>query len=365
MTEVNFRVIASDNEARAGQFRGSKRQFDTPVFMPVGTRGTVRLLPSDELARLGYEILLSNTYHLMLRPGAETVERLGGLHRFCGWEGAMLTDSGGFQVMSLDAKFSNVGATFRSVYDGSWVTLTPEEAVGIQERLGADIAMVLDVCTMLPASRDVLSANSDLTTEWARRCRLAKSSSDQAQFGIIQGGVDLSLREKSSSEITAIDFEGFAIGGLAVGEERIATLEAIEATLTYMPKGKPRYLMGVGDPYTLAHAIGLGVDMFDCVAPSRLGRHGIALTSKGRRSIKRAEYRDSGEPLDGVCSCTTCARYSRGFMHHLFKVDPQSLGTLLTRHNLAFMAQLISQARSAIVGGHYEKFLKEIDLFWS
>ncbi|MGC8480356.1 MAG: tRNA guanosine(34) transglycosylase Tgt [Acidimicrobiales bacterium] len=363
--DVRFVVHHRDRRARLATFHLPVRQFATPVFMPVGTRGMVRLFPADLLEALGYEVMLSNTYHLMLRPGDDVVASLGGLHRFNGWDRAILTDSGGFQVMSLGASVSEAGARFKSVYDGSTHLLTPEGATEVQERLGADIAMVLDVCTMLPADSATIDRHLALTHRWAARARKAKSDPNQAQFGIVQGGTDHQRRAESVEAITDIGFEGYAIGGLAVGEARSLTLETIDATTAALPEDRPRYLMGVGDPYTVAHAIGLGIDMFDCVAPSRLARHGLALTSSGQVSVKQARFRQEDAPLDGDCPCDTCRRYPVALLNHFFKVDPQTLGALLTRHNLTFMKRLVDDARAAIVAGTYPSFLQAIDQIWT
>ncbi|MGC8465171.1 MAG: tRNA guanosine(34) transglycosylase Tgt [Acidimicrobiales bacterium] len=362
-----FEVISVDpnGSGRIANFDSGRHRFTTPIFMPVGTRGMVRLFPADHLEAIGFEVMLANTYHLMLRPGAEVVHELGGLHRFMGWNGAILTDSGGFQVMSLGATFTEDGARFRNVYDGSWVELTPEGAVQIQEALGSDIAMVLDVCTNLPAERSALERALSLTTAWSIRARAAKTRDDQAQFGIVQGGTERDLRQISLDAVLGIGFDGYAIGGLAVGEERGLTLDTVAYCAERLPLDRPRYLMGVGDPWTVAHAIGLGVDMFDCVAPTRLARHGVALTSTGRISVRRLSYRRESASLDEHCECPTCVRYPMSFLCHLAHVDPQSLGTHLTVHNLSFMAALVRRARSALEHSTYEIFLKEIDLIWS
>jgi queuine tRNA-ribosyltransferase len=363
--QVQFVAHHVSGRARVATFHLPVRHFTTPVFMPVGTRGMVRLFPADLLEALGYEVMLSNTYHLMLRPGDEVIASLGGLHRFNGWDRAILTDSGGFQVMSLGATVSEEGARFKSVYDGATHLLTPEGATEIQERLGSDIAMVLDVCTMLPAEAATIDRHLALTHRWAVRARRAKTDPNQAQFGIVQGGTDQERRRESVAAITEIGFEGYAIGGLAVGEARSLTLETIEATNAILPEDRPRYLMGVGDPYTVAHAIGLGVDMFDCVAPSRLARHGLALTSRGQVSVKQARFRTQNESLDDSCPCDTCRRYPVALLNHFFKVDPQTLGALLTRHNLTFMKRLIDDARAAILAGTYSSFLQAIDQIWT
>lgn len=365
MSSFRFEISSTSGRARTATVHGHRRSFRTPVFMPVGTRGSVKLLPPDLLAQVGFEVMLSNTYHLLLRPGADVIADLGGLHRFNGWDDAILTDSGGFQVMSLGATYSEEGVAFKSVYDGSSILLTPEDAVAVQEQLGSDIAMVLDVCTMLPASSEELVQALEMTTRWARRASEARSRSDQAMFSIVQGGTNMGLRRRSVEGLLPLEFEGVAIGGLAVGEERSLTVQTIRETVELLPEESPRYLMGVGDPYTVAHGIGLGIDMFDCVAPSRVARHGIGWTSLGKISVKRSEYRRSESSLDPSCSCTTCTTYPIGFLNHLLKVDQGTLGVLLTRHNLTFMHGFIERARAAIMNDSFTHFLQEVDSRWS
>jgi len=361
---THFVVGATDGAARRGQLALRSGIVETPLFMPVATRGMVRLTPTEIVADLGYQVLLSNTYHLMLRPGAEVVAKMGGLNAFTGFPGASLTDSGGFQIMSLDATITSTGARFRNVYDGSWVTLTPEEAVSTQEALGADIAMVLDVCTKLPADRDVLSYNLELTTRWAQRCAEAHRDETQRLFGIVQGGVDAELRSMSAQAIAGIGFDGYAIGGLAVGESAESTLDALRASIAELPADRPRYLMGVGDPYLMAHAVALGVDMFDCVAPTRLARHGTALTQQGPLRVKGVGQRGLDESLDPACGCRVCQRVSKGLLHHLLHVDHESAGALLSIHNLAFQFELISRLRKAIDDHKIEEVLTQVDKIW-
>ncbi len=361
------RLCVTDNagSARRGSLKLRSASVDTPFFMPVATRGIVRYVPTELIADLGYQVLLSNTYHLMLRPGAEVIQQMGGLNAFTGFQGSSLTDSGGFQIMSLEASITTEGARFRNVYDGSWVTLTPEQAMVNQQRIGADIAMALDVCTQLPSSRDQLEANLRLTSEWAERSRLAHTDSTQALFGIIQGGIDLELRRQSTEAITALDFDGYAVGGLAVGESHESTLEAVRTVVDGLPADKPRYLMGVGDPYLLAHATALGIDMFDCVSPTRIARHGTALTDQGPVRVKGLPNRGLDEPLESGCGCRVCQRVSRGLLHHLSHVDTESAGALLSLHNLAFQFRLISRLRQAIVENTVEEVLADVDSVWS
>src|SRR3954449_884785 len=280
--------------------------FSTPCFMPVGTRGAVKHLTSADLELLGAEIVLANTYHLMLRPGADVVDALGGLHGLMAWDRPVLTDSGGYQVFSLGPKVDDDGVTFRSTYDGSEHRLTPEGAVDVQSRLGADIQMVLDVCAPLPSSPEVLRVAVERTAAWAARARSAPRREGQLLFGIVQGGTDEALRRESAQRTVALDFDGYGIGGLSVGETRAEMLPALAAALEELPEDRPRYLMGVGDPAALVEAIALGVDMFDCVLPSRLGRHGTAMTGAGKLHIKNAHHALSDEPLDRDCTCEVC-----------------------------------------------------------
>ncbi len=359
-----FSLLQSSGAARRGRLSLRSGVVETPLFMPVATRGMVRLLPTQVVAELGYQVLLSNTYHLMLRPGAKVIAEMGGLNAFTGFAGASLTDSGGFQIMSLGATITTEGARFRNVYDGSWVTLTPEEAVSTQEMIGADIAMVLDVCTKLPNDRGVLERNLDLTSVWAERSRSVHNDDTQRLFGIVQGGVDSELRAVSAKAIVGLDFDGYAIGGLAVGESQDSTLDAIRATVSYLPPDRPRYLMGVGDPYLLAHGVALGVDMFDCVAPTRIARHGTALTQQGPLRVKGWGNRGLDEPLDADCNCRVCQSTSRGLLHHLIHVDAQSAGALLSVHNLSFQARLISRLRGAIEDHTIDELVANVDSIW-
>jgi queuine tRNA-ribosyltransferase len=284
----------------------------------------------------------------MLRPGVEVVERLGGLHRFTGWDGHILTDSGGYQVFSLGPKIDDDGVTFRSTYDGSSHRLTPEGAVDVQERLGADIQMTLDVCSGLPAPEAEIRLATDRTLAWAIRARAAHRRTDQCLFGIVQGGVSADLRAEHASQTAALEFDGYGIGGLSVGEPRDQMLPALAAAVAWLPADRPRYLMGVGDPVSLLDAVALGVDMFDCVLPTRLARHGTALTSGGRYQARSARYAADDQPLDPGCGCRVCARFSRGYLRHLLVVGEPTAGRLLSIHNLAWILSLIDRARDAI-----------------
>jgi queuine tRNA-ribosyltransferase len=333
--------------------------------MPVGTRGAVRTLAAMDLTDLGCEIVLANTYHLMLRPGAETVAALGGLHRFAGWDGHLLTDSGGFQIFSLSPFVDDDGVTFRSVYDGSRHRLTPEKAVTVQEAIGADIQMVLDICPGLPAEPAVLRQAVERTAAWAERARRAHRREGQCLFGIVQGGADPALRVESAERTVSLDFDGYAIGGLSVGETREELLPALAAAIGPLPPDRPRYLMGVGDPVTIVEAVALGVDMFDCVLPTRLGRHGTALTSLGRLSVRGAALARDSEPLDPACACPTCRHHSRAYLRHLFSTGEPTAPRLVTVHNLTWILGLISRIRTAIRDGTLSELRKEVAAVWA
>ncbi len=358
-------VHATDGPARAGVITTARGTFRTPCFMPVGTRASVKALSTQDLEDLGFEVMLSNTYHLMLRPGAERIDRLGGIHGFAAWPGHVLTDSGGFQVFSLEPKVDDEGATFRSTYDGSSHRLTPESAVEIQQLLGADIQMVLDVCPPLPSPPEVVRLAVERTAAWAARAKAAHTRTrDQSLFGIVQGGVDPGLRRESAQRTVALDFDGYGIGGLSVGESREEMLPALAAALAEIPADRPRYLMGVGDPIGLVEAIALGVDLFDCVLPTRIARHGSLLTSTGRLQIRNAAFADDAGPLDPECPCAVCGRYSRAYLRHLMQVGEPTALRLLTWHNLAWTLALIRRARAAIEAGTMTALRHEIRGVW-
>jgi queuine tRNA-ribosyltransferase len=313
--------------------------------------------------------VLSNTYHLMLRPGAATVARLGGLHRFTGWSGHTLTDSGGYQVHSLGPTVDDDGLTFASVYDGSRLRLTPESAVEAQGLLGADIQMVLDVCATLPATPEVLRTAVDRTAVWAGRAsrrhrQLDERPEGQALFGIVQGGTDTALRAESAARTVELDFDGYGIGGLSVGETRNEMLEALGATVPHLPADRPRYLMGVGDPVGMLEAVAMGVDQFDCVAPTRMARHGAVLTGQGRLNLRNARHAEDDTPLDPTCDCVTCQRWSRGYLRHLLLVGEPTAWRLLTLHNLAFVLGLMAEARSAIASGTFDDLRSRTVAVW-
>jgi queuine tRNA-ribosyltransferase len=362
---VTVAIEAVDGDARAGVATTARGTYRTPCFMPVGTRGAVKYLSADDYHAVGAEVVLANTYHLMLRPGTATVARFGGIGAFAGWDGLTLTDSGGFQVFSLDPAVDDDGVTFRSVYDGSTHRLTPESAVATQELLGADIQMVLDVCPPLPSPPDVIEVAARRTADWAERARAAHRRDDQSLFGIVQGGIDHALRADCAQHVVALDFDGYGIGGLSVGETRAEMLPALIAAVAHLPPERPRYLMGVGDPASLVEAIAVGVDQFDCVLPTRLGRHGTALTSSGKVHVKAARHGGEDEPLDATCRCAVCARHSRGYLRHLFAVGEPTASRLVSVHNLTWTLDLLTRARSAIVAGSFQTLRAEVLDVWA
>ena len=348
---VTLTVEAQSGEARAGVLRTLRGDVPTPAFMPVGTAGTVKGVDPEELKTLGYGLALSNTYHLMLRPGHERVRALGGLHKMMAWSGALLTDSGGFQVFSLAkrVKLTDEGATFASHIDGSRHVLTPERSVEIQEALGADILMAFDHCAALPAPEAELAAAVARTTAWLDRCIAAKTREDQALFGIVQGGTDPALRRRSAEEICARDLPGYAIGGLSVGEATEAMWDTAAATAPLLPADRARYLMGVGTPDDLVACVTAGVDLFDCVLPTRCARNGLLFTSRGELVVSNARWADDPDPPDPACDCPTCSRFSMAYLRHLH-VSKELLGArLCTLHNLAFYRNLMAGLRTAIV----------------
>jgi queuine tRNA-ribosyltransferase len=361
---ASARIDGRDGAARATTVTTARGTFVTPAFMPVGTRGTVKHLTSADLEALGSAFVLCNTYHLMLRPGAEVVDQLGGLHRFMDWNGHVLTDSGGYQVFSLDPKVDDEGARFTSTYDGSKHLLTPESAVRTQELLGADIQMVLDVCPPLPSPSSVIKEAVDRTSAWAARARAVHRREGQQLFGIVQGGVDEGLRAESARRTVEIGFDGYGIGGLSVGETRAEMLPALAAALAELPDDAPRYLMGVGDPAGMVEAVALGVDMFDCVLPTRLARHGTLLTAAGRLNLTNARYSTDDAPPDPTCGCSTCARWSRGYLRHLLQVREPSAARLLTVHNVAWTLALVRRMRDAIEAGTFEALRREVLTVW-
>ncbi len=356
---VTWEETGRQGNARTGMLHTPHGTIPTPAFMPVGTRGTVRLVGAEDLEALGAHIVLANTYHLMLRPGSVVVADLGELHGFMGWSGPILTDSGGFQVFSLDPHVAEDGVRFRSSYDGSEVHLTPEDAVGVQEELGSDVAMMLDVLVGLPSPRSTVEAAMERTLRWAERALAAKRRDDRALFGIIQGGVDLELRHRSASETASLGFPGFGIGGLAVGESAAERNATIAVVVDALPAAAPRYVMGLGDTEGLLDAMARGCDLFDCVIPTRLARHGKVLHPDGDFSIKRAEWTGDDRPLDSDCPCAACARYSRGYLRHLFATKELLGLRLVSLHNLRYTLDLMAAARFAIAGGTFDAFHEE------
>ena len=361
MPAVTWTSKAIDGGARSRVLQTPHGEVRTPAFMPVGTRAAVKAVDSDDLSAAGAEIVLANTYHLMLRPGADLIAELGGLHDFMSWDGPILTDSGGFQIFSLEPLITEEGAVFSSVYDGARVELTPEQAVGIQERLGPDIAMVLDVCVGLPAPRDEVETQMRRTLRWAERSLAAHRRPDQSLFGIVQGGTDLDLRAESAQKTAELGFEGIAIGGLSVGESADERNSALEAVVAELPDERPRYVMGLGDTEGLLDAIGRGADLFDCVIPTRLARHGRALTSIGDFNINKVGFHNDKSPLDSRCRCLTCRRYSRAYLRHLVRMNELSAHRLLTIHNLTYVFDLVSGAREAIEKGTFNDYVASVN----
>lgn len=378
---INFEVVASDGNARAGRLKTRRGIIETPVFMPVGTAGTVKGMRFEELESedLDARIILGNTYHLWLRPGVETIRKAGGLHRFIGWERALLTDSGGFQVWSLGVlrKISEAGTEFRSHLDGSLQFLSPEVSMEIQATLGSEIVMVFDECAPGGAAHEDTRKSAELTARWAKRSRthfdalqvegrdlgskldVQELSGGQALFGIVQGAGHLDLRRESLSRIVEIGFDGYAIGGLSVGEEKSVMWDVIDDIAPQMPSDHPRYLMGVGTPEDLIEAIARGVDMFDCVLPTRNGRTGQAFTSRGKVNVKNAQWATDSAPLDKNCGCAVCRRHSRGYLRHLYVSGEMLASILLTHHNLAFFLDTMRTVRQSIRSGEFMKFRRE------
>lgn len=360
MTAIDFKVVHQAGAARSGVLDTPHGSFSTPGFMPVGTRGTVRGLDSADLTSVGAEIVLANTYHLMLRPGAEAVAALGELAGFMGWNGPTLTDSGGYQIFSLGPRVDEEGVVFRSTYDGSRIELTPERAVAVQEMLGSDIAMVLDELVGLPAPVDTVRHAMERTLRWSARALQAKTRDDRALFGIVQGGVDRALRAESAGRTAELGFPGFGIGGLSVGESPAEMALALDASIPELPPAAPRYVMGLGDTEGMLDAVGRGADLFDCVLPTRLARHGKALHPDGDFSIRRREWATDSRPIDPDCDCPTCLRYSRGYLRHLFVTKELLGGRLLSLHNLRYTLALLEDARESIAAGSFETWRRGV-----
>ena len=350
---IEFQVIKqhSHSAARLGRLLTPHGEIETPVFMPVGTQGTVKALSPEDVTQCGSNIILGNTYHLYLRPGHSVIQSLGGLHRFMNWDKSILTDSGGFQVFSLNtlAKVTEEGVTFKSHIDGSTHFFSPELSMEIQEALGSDIAMTLDEPTPYPSNHTTTEASLKLSSRWAARCKTAHQLESQSLFGIIQGGMYKDLRTQSTKEITEIGFPGYAIGGLSVGEEKNIMYDIAAHTAEYLPKNKPRYLMGVGTPEDLRQCSGMGIDMFDCVMPSRNARNGSLFTSQGKINIRNLQYKTDDSPLDPECACYTCKNYSRAYLRHLFIADEIFVMRLNTLHNISFYQKRMQSIRNAIL----------------
>ncbi|MDT7950598.1 MAG: tRNA guanosine(34) transglycosylase Tgt [Acetobacteraceae bacterium] len=349
-----WEAAATDGAARAGLLQTAHGAVSTPVFMPVGTAGTVKAMTADQVRATGASVVLGNTYHLMLRPGADRIERFGGLHRFMDWPGPILTDSGGFQVMSLSAlrTLDEDGVTFRSHLDGSAHRLTPEIATGIQHKLDATITMAFDECTKFPATAEEVESSMERSMRWARRSRDALvARPGYGQFGIVQGGVDPVLRARSVAALLDIGFEGYAVGGLAVGEGQAAMFATLEVTVPLLPAERPRYLMGVGTPDDIVGGVQRGIDMFDCVMPTRAGRTARAYTRHGTLNLRNARHQEDERPLDPACGCTACVRHSRAYLHHLFRADEILGPMLLTQHNITYYQDLMHGLRDAICRG--------------
>jgi len=358
-SRIQYKIIKTDGNARFGQIHTQRGVINTPVFIPVGTGATVKAMGQDELKQLGAEIVLSNTYHLYLRPGYEVIKQLGGLHKFMNWDRPILTDSGGFQVYSLSPlrKINEEGIIFKSHLDGSTHFITPEKIMEIQAALGSDIAMVLDECTPYPASREYTLNSLQLTIKWARRCKA--SPVQQALFGIVQGGIYKDLRKQSVEELIRMDFDGYALGGLSVGEPKEIMYEIVNYTTHLLPPDKPRYLMGVGDIVDILEAVSAGIDMFDCVIPTRNARNGTLFTSQGKISIKRKEFEADPKPLDPACECHTCKNYSRAYLRYLFMNKEILSMRLNTLHNLHFYLDFFRRMQKAIQRGEFENFRKK------
>jgi queuine tRNA-ribosyltransferase len=353
-----YKLLAQDGEARAGLIETSHGTIETPIFMPVGTRGSVKSLWQEDLEALGAQIILGNTYHLYLRPGHELVERMGGLHQFISWDKPILTDSGGYQVFSLSDlnKLTEEGVTFQSHIDGSKHLLTPEKSMEIQRSLGSDIVMCFDECPALPATREVLQRSLQLTHRWAKRCKSVELKEHQHLFGIIQGGLEMDLRLESLAGLKDLDFPGYAIGGLSVGEKNEEMVALCKEFVPHMPKEKPRYLMGVGKPLDVLNGIKAGLDMFDCVLPTRNARNGQFLTHHGPLNIKKARFTEDQLPPDPNCDCRVCQKYSRTYIRHLFNVGEYLAGQLISFHNLYFYLQMVKNARKAIIEGRFDDY---------
>lgn len=357
-----FKLLKKDGRARRGKLSLKHGVVETPIFMPVGTVGCVKTLVPEDLHTLQAQIILGNTYHLFLRPGLEVIKHFGGLHSFMGWDKPILTDSGGFQIFSLSKnnKLTESGATFQSHIDGTRFELTPELAVDIQETIGSDIQMVLDECTPYTLDTAVVRESMQRSMRWAKRCFAARTKSDLKQFAIVQGGVFSEIRQESMDILAQTDFDGYAIGGLSVGEPKEDMMQITDYCTQHLPEYKPRYLMGVGTPLDLLHGVSMGVDMFDCVMPTRNGRNGTVFTSTGRLNIKNLKMKFADEPLDPKCLCYTCKTFSRGYLRHLFHASEPSIQRLLSLHNLTYYVDLMHKVRESIQESRFEAFKQSV-----
>jgi queuine tRNA-ribosyltransferase len=356
--EEHFRLLKTSNGARTGELYTHHGTVPTPVFLPVGSQATVKTLTPQDVKDAGFSMVLANTYHLYLRPGIDVIEKMGGLHRFMAWDGALLTDSGGYQVFSLAplCRITDDGVTFCSHIDGSEHFLTPELAIRYQESLGADVMMVLDECSAYGDSREKVRGAMERTHRWAERCLKAQKRKDQALYAIVQGGMSPGLRRQSAGCLTALDFPGYAIGGLSVGEPKETTFAIVEETSALLPAQKPRYLMGVGSPEDIVEGVARGIDIFDCALPTRVARNGALFTGKGRVNIRRAIYRKMDRPLDPDCDCPTCRTFSAAYLSHLFRSEELLGLRLATIHNLRFIANLMGRIRNSILDDTFDAF---------
>src|SRR4051812_10403970 len=361
---VRFETLVNDGgtSARRGRLHTPHGTVETPAFMPVGTQAAVKGMTPDQVRATGSEMILANTYHLALRPGERVVARLGGLHAFMGWSGPILTDSGGFQVFSLAARarIGDDGVAFRSHLDGSLLDLTPERAVAIQEALGADVAMCLDHCPALPSSKGAIADAVARTLRWAGRCKEAHTRADQALFGIVQGGAHADLRAECAEGLLALDFDGYAVGGVSVGEDRDQVRLALEVSTLHLPSDRPRYLMGVGRPQDIIDAVATGIDLFDCVLPTRNGRNATCLTDRGPVKLRNAAHRSDPGPIEEGCDCLACRSFSRAYLRHLFNAREMLGPTLASIHNVAYLQRLTSRIREAITLGRFVQFRAEV-----
>ncbi|MCD6426574.1 MAG: tRNA guanosine(34) transglycosylase Tgt [Caldisericaceae bacterium] len=361
--DIKFKVIkqSKNSRARLTEFETAHGKIETPVFMPVGTQATVKTLSSLDVEEIGFKMILGNTYHLYLQPGADTIAKAGGLHKFMNWKHSILTDSGGFQVLSLRdiRKIKKDGVEFRSFIDGSKHYFTPERVVEIEEKIGADIIIPLDICSSYPSDFETTKKELEVTLNWAERSLSAKSREDQVMFGVIQGGFYKELRKVAADKILSMGFPGVTLGGLSIGEDKELTKEFVDYTVSLLPEGKPRYLMGVGDPISILEYVKLGVDMFDCVLPTRVARNRTLFTKNGPIKITKAIYKEDFTPIEDDCECYTCKHFTKAYLNHLFKAKEYLAPRLATIHNLFFMHRLIEDIRKAIAGDYFEEFYTE------